>query len=182
MLQGSSLGQFYKQYLEPIKLNDVLVSWETSDLWHHLQILSALEDAQSFVPLHVCVMLLSHHVADRCQPKAHEIEMCLFSLLLQVDWVSKDLSFLREVCHFSLTRLSLWNELVAASMSILLTLLIRFVSSVLSNIMTEASHCFKKCNRNSGCRYLYICLLENLGWLLYTYLHHPLWGADEVSV
>lgn len=24
-LQGSSMGQFFKQYLEPIKLNDVLV-------------------------------------------------------------------------------------------------------------------------------------------------------------
>jgi hypothetical protein len=90
MLQGSSLGQFYKQYLEPIKLNDILVSWETSDLWHHLQILSALEDVQS-LPLHVCVMLLSHHVADRCQPKAHEIEM-LSILIAFAGWLGVERS------------------------------------------------------------------------------------------
>ncbi|CAM6034403.1 unnamed protein product [Sphagnum compactum] len=30
--QGSSLGQFYKQYLEPIKLNDILVDWVSKDL------------------------------------------------------------------------------------------------------------------------------------------------------
>ncbi|KAK4848569.1 hypothetical protein QYF36_014618 [Acer negundo] len=29
---GSSLGQFYRQYLEPIKLNDVQVDWKTRDL------------------------------------------------------------------------------------------------------------------------------------------------------
>ncbi|PQQ18338.1 hypothetical protein Pyn_08590 [Prunus yedoensis var. nudiflora] len=29
---GSSLGQFFKQYLEPIKLNDVLVDWKSMDL------------------------------------------------------------------------------------------------------------------------------------------------------
>ncbi|PON89904.1 Glycosyl transferase [Trema orientale] len=29
---GSSMGQFYKQYLEPIKLNDVLVDWQSMDL------------------------------------------------------------------------------------------------------------------------------------------------------
>ncbi|CAN1805208.1 Alpha-1,3-mannosyl-glycoprotein 2-beta-N-acetylglucosaminyltransferase [Linum perenne] len=29
---GSSLGQFYKQYLEPIKLNDVEVNWMSMDL------------------------------------------------------------------------------------------------------------------------------------------------------
>ncbi|KAH7574793.1 hypothetical protein JRO89_XS02G0005500 [Xanthoceras sorbifolium] len=30
--QGSSLGQFFKQYLEPIKLNDVKVDWKSRDL------------------------------------------------------------------------------------------------------------------------------------------------------
>ncbi|CAK9880883.1 unnamed protein product [Sphagnum jensenii] len=30
--QGSSFGQFYKQYLEPIKLNDILVDWVSKDL------------------------------------------------------------------------------------------------------------------------------------------------------
>ncbi|GAB4853013.1 hypothetical protein Ancab_017202 [Ancistrocladus abbreviatus] len=30
--QGSSLGQFFKQYLEPIKLNDVKVNWKSMDL------------------------------------------------------------------------------------------------------------------------------------------------------
>uniref|UniRef100_A0A803NJ33 Alpha-1,3-mannosyl-glycoprotein 2-beta-N-acetylglucosaminyltransferase n=1 Tax=Cannabis sativa TaxID=3483 RepID=A0A803NJ33_CANSA len=29
---GSSMGQFFKQYLEPIKLNDVLVDWKSRDL------------------------------------------------------------------------------------------------------------------------------------------------------
>ncbi|KAL5858626.1 hypothetical protein ACOSQ3_006084 [Xanthoceras sorbifolium] len=29
---GSSLGQFFKQYLEPIKLNDVKVDWKSRDL------------------------------------------------------------------------------------------------------------------------------------------------------
>ncbi|XP_048421719.1 alpha-1,3-mannosyl-glycoprotein 2-beta-N-acetylglucosaminyltransferase-like isoform X1 [Pyrus x bretschneideri] len=29
---GSSLGQFFKQYLEPIKLNDVLVDWKSMNL------------------------------------------------------------------------------------------------------------------------------------------------------
>ncbi|PON75240.1 Glycosyl transferase [Parasponia andersonii] len=29
---GSSMGQFYKQYLEPIKLNDILVDWQSMDL------------------------------------------------------------------------------------------------------------------------------------------------------
>ncbi|KAM1454120.1 hypothetical protein ACFX15_003422 [Malus domestica] len=29
---GSSLGQFFKQYLEPIKLNDVPVDWKSMDL------------------------------------------------------------------------------------------------------------------------------------------------------
>ncbi|KAK4477280.1 hypothetical protein RD792_016494 [Penstemon davidsonii] len=30
--QGSSMGQFYQQYLEPIKLNDVQVDWKSMDL------------------------------------------------------------------------------------------------------------------------------------------------------
>ncbi|KAG6410966.1 hypothetical protein SASPL_129039 [Salvia splendens] len=30
--QGSSMGQFFKQYLEPIKLNDVQVDWKSMDL------------------------------------------------------------------------------------------------------------------------------------------------------
>jgi alpha-1,3-mannosyl-glycoprotein beta-1,2-N-acetylglucosaminyltransferase len=29
---GSSMGQFFKQYLEPIKLNDVAVNWKSKDL------------------------------------------------------------------------------------------------------------------------------------------------------
>ncbi|KAI3916172.1 hypothetical protein MKW98_004613, partial [Papaver atlanticum] len=29
---GSSMGQFFKQYLEPIKLNDVHVDWKSMDL------------------------------------------------------------------------------------------------------------------------------------------------------
>jgi alpha-1,3-mannosyl-glycoprotein beta-1,2-N-acetylglucosaminyltransferase len=31
-LQGSSLGQFFEQYLEPIKLNDVHIDWNSEDL------------------------------------------------------------------------------------------------------------------------------------------------------
>lgn len=34
---GSSMGQFYKQYLEPIKLNDVHVDWKTMDLSYLLE-------------------------------------------------------------------------------------------------------------------------------------------------
>ncbi|VFQ62110.1 unnamed protein product [Cuscuta campestris] len=32
ILQGSSLGQFFNQYLAPIKLNDVQVDWKSMDL------------------------------------------------------------------------------------------------------------------------------------------------------
>ncbi|XP_019266398.1 PREDICTED: alpha-1,3-mannosyl-glycoprotein 2-beta-N-acetylglucosaminyltransferase isoform X1 [Nicotiana attenuata] len=34
---GSSLGQFFKQYLEPIKLNDVQVDWKSMDLSYLLE-------------------------------------------------------------------------------------------------------------------------------------------------
>ncbi|XP_029123461.1 alpha-1,3-mannosyl-glycoprotein 2-beta-N-acetylglucosaminyltransferase isoform X2 [Elaeis guineensis] len=34
---GSSMGQFYKQYLEPIKLNDVHVDWKSVDLSYLLE-------------------------------------------------------------------------------------------------------------------------------------------------
>ncbi|KAL2346003.1 hypothetical protein Fmac_000003 [Flemingia macrophylla] len=34
---GSSLGQFFKQYLEPIKLNDVKVDWKSMDLSYLLE-------------------------------------------------------------------------------------------------------------------------------------------------
>lgn len=34
---GSSLGQFFKQYLEPIKLNDVQVNWKSMDLSYLLE-------------------------------------------------------------------------------------------------------------------------------------------------
>ncbi|KAM2903995.1 hypothetical protein COP2_003765 [Malus domestica] len=34
---GSSLGQFFKQYLEPIKLNDVPVDWKSMDLSYLMQ-------------------------------------------------------------------------------------------------------------------------------------------------
>ncbi|XP_052732071.1 alpha-1,3-mannosyl-glycoprotein 2-beta-N-acetylglucosaminyltransferase isoform X3 [Vigna angularis] len=34
---GSSLGQFFKQYLEPIKLNDVKVNWRSMDLSYLLE-------------------------------------------------------------------------------------------------------------------------------------------------
>ncbi|RDX61027.1 Alpha-1,3-mannosyl-glycoprotein 2-beta-N-acetylglucosaminyltransferase, partial [Mucuna pruriens] len=34
---GSSFGQFYKQYLEPIKLNDVKVDWKSMDLSYLLE-------------------------------------------------------------------------------------------------------------------------------------------------
>ncbi|KEH36402.1 N-acetylglucosaminyltransferase I [Medicago truncatula] len=36
-LQGSSLGQFFKQYLEPIKLNEVQVDWKSMDLSYLLE-------------------------------------------------------------------------------------------------------------------------------------------------
>ncbi|GER44882.1 2-N-acetylglucosaminyltransferase [Striga asiatica] len=32
ILEGSSMGQFFKQYLEPIRLNDVQVDWKSMDL------------------------------------------------------------------------------------------------------------------------------------------------------
>lgn len=35
-MQGSSLGQFFKQYLEPIKLNDVLVITNLTSVSFHL--------------------------------------------------------------------------------------------------------------------------------------------------
>ncbi|KAI9123906.1 hypothetical protein K1719_005206 [Acacia pycnantha] len=34
---GSSLGQFFKQYLEPIRLNDVQVDWKSMDLSYLLE-------------------------------------------------------------------------------------------------------------------------------------------------
>ncbi|KAK7310559.1 hypothetical protein RJT34_08140 [Clitoria ternatea] len=34
---GSSLGQFFKQYLEPIKLNEVKVDWKSMDLSYLLE-------------------------------------------------------------------------------------------------------------------------------------------------
>ncbi|CAL5321537.1 unnamed protein product [Camellia sinensis] len=34
---GSSLGQFFKQYLEPIKLNDVQVDWKSMDLSYMME-------------------------------------------------------------------------------------------------------------------------------------------------
>ncbi|KAK7258044.1 hypothetical protein RIF29_32440 [Crotalaria pallida] len=34
---GSSLGQFFKQYLEPIKLNEVQVDWKSMDLSYLLE-------------------------------------------------------------------------------------------------------------------------------------------------
>ncbi|PNX94997.1 alpha-1,3-mannosyl-glycoprotein 2-beta-N-acetylglucosaminyltransferase-like protein [Trifolium pratense] len=34
---GSSLGQFFKQYLEPIKLNEVQVDWKSIDLSYLLE-------------------------------------------------------------------------------------------------------------------------------------------------
>ncbi|CAJ1972934.1 unnamed protein product [Sphenostylis stenocarpa] len=37
VLNGSSLGQFFKQYLEPIKLNDVKVDWRSIDLSYLLE-------------------------------------------------------------------------------------------------------------------------------------------------
>jgi hypothetical protein len=45
--------------------------------------------------------------------------------------------------------------------------------------MIKSSYGFSKCERNSGCRCLSNGLSENLGVLLYAYLH-PLLGADEV--
>ncbi len=52
-----------------------------------------------------------------------------------------------------------WNETcshalhVAAWTRILLSFLLLWTSQVLANIMTLSSHCFKKCTRNSGCRF-----------------------------
>jgi hypothetical protein len=53
------------------------------------------------------------------------------------------------------------------------------VSAVLSNIMTESTHCFQKRDSNSGCRCAYDSLLKILSRLLCTDLYPPS-GADEV--
>jgi hypothetical protein len=55
------------------------------------------------------------------------------------------------------------------------------------NSMSKFSHCFQNHDSNSGHRFLYNCLLEIMGKLLYPYLHphlylHPLLGVDKVSV
>ncbi|KAL0912689.1 hypothetical protein M5K25_018680 [Dendrobium thyrsiflorum] len=50
---GSSMGQFFKQYLEPIKLNDVHVDWKSVDLSYlmedeyHKHFAKLVSDAQS---------------------------------------------------------------------------------------------------------------------------------------
>lgn len=53
------------------------------------------------------------------------------------------------------------------------------VTAVLSNIMTESTHCFQKRDSNSGCRCAYDSLLKILSRLLCTDLYPPS-GADEV--
>ncbi len=50
----------------------------------------------------------------------------------------------------------------------------RYVSGGLADIMAESSHCFWKCNRNSGSRCVYAVWPEILGRVLYIYLHPPL--------
>ncbi len=52
--------------------------------------------------------------------------------------------------------------------------------SCCAKIVTKSSHCFQKCNRNSGCRFLYNGLPEILGRVLYA-CQHALLGADDVS-
>lgn len=36
--QGSSLGQFFQQYLKPIKLNDVKVDWKSMNLSYLMEV------------------------------------------------------------------------------------------------------------------------------------------------
>jgi hypothetical protein len=70
------------------------------------------------------------------------------------------------------------DKFVADSMRIWLTFLISIASWLLGNIMTESSHCFCKCNRNSGRRFC-IAGCWDFSKLLFTY-PQPLSGADEV--
>ncbi|KAF0934520.1 hypothetical protein E2562_025616 [Oryza meyeriana var. granulata] len=52
---GSSMGQFFKQYLEPIKLNDVHIKWNSEDLSYLKEdkfLIQFGKDVSSATPLH----------------------------------------------------------------------------------------------------------------------------------
>ncbi len=49
---------------------------------------------------------------------------------------------------------------------------------LLANTRIESSHCFQKCNKNTGCRILYNCLLKILRRRLHFHLHQ-LFTVDE---
>jgi hypothetical protein len=71
-----------------------------------------------------------------------------------------------------------WNETyshklhVAAWTRILLSFLLLWTSQVLANIMTVSSHCFKKCTRNSGCRFCIMVLYNCISSLMLVLQYH----------
>ncbi|KAM0896503.1 hypothetical protein ACQ4PT_023149 [Festuca glaucescens] len=61
---GSSMGQFFQQYLEPIKLNDVHIDWNSEDLSYLKEdkfLIQFGEDVASATPLHRSDALLKAH-------------------------------------------------------------------------------------------------------------------------
>ncbi len=67
---------------------------------------------------------------------------------------------------------SFLQKLVAAWTRILLTFLISNVSLVLANITSESSHCFRKCNRNSGRRLcIMVCPSFSVDFYMLFYTH-----------
>nr|CAB3477319.1 unnamed protein product [Digitaria exilis] len=63
-LQGSSLGQFYEQYLEPIKLNDVHIDWNSEDLSYLGEdnfVTKFGKEVASAIPLHGSDAVLKAH-------------------------------------------------------------------------------------------------------------------------
>ncbi|XP_047078795.1 alpha-1,3-mannosyl-glycoprotein 2-beta-N-acetylglucosaminyltransferase isoform X2 [Lolium rigidum] len=61
---GSSMGQFFQQYLEPIKLNDVHIDWNSEDLSYLKEdkfLIQFGEEVASATPLHRSDALLKAH-------------------------------------------------------------------------------------------------------------------------
>uniref|UniRef100_A0ACD6A0B8 Uncharacterized protein n=1 Tax=Avena sativa TaxID=4498 RepID=A0ACD6A0B8_AVESA len=64
---GSSMGQFFEKYLEPIKLNDVHIDWNSADLSYLKEdkfLIQFGKDVASATPLHGSDSLLKAHNMD----------------------------------------------------------------------------------------------------------------------
>ncbi|EEC74310.1 hypothetical protein OsI_09579 [Oryza sativa Indica Group] len=65
--QGSSMGQFFRQYLEPIKLNDAHIKWNSEDLSYLKEdkfLIQFGKDVASATPLHGSDAALKAHNMD----------------------------------------------------------------------------------------------------------------------